>query len=237
MKKIFLLVLVVHFGFAQNLNSIKYALVPSRFSFQAEKGQFNLNNLTRMILESNAFEAYLDDENLPDDFVRDNCNKVYVDLVVNNSMFATKVKIVFKDCKNSVIFTSQEGKSAEKSLAIAYVQALQMASQSLRLMQHNFVAPVNNKVVFLDAPVINVGSKDKNTATLIAKKAANGFNLYQPESDKVLFTLKTISLNDVYIANRGSQFGLFYKTNDQYYFEYYINDKKVIEMILVTPLN
>ena len=92
---IYILLLFASLGFSQNLNSYKYALVPSKFSFQKEKGQYNANTLVKMITEKNQFESYFDDEVSPTDFANQNCNKVYVDLDVVNSMFATKVKIVF----------------------------------------------------------------------------------------------------------------------------------------------
>ena len=236
MHKIIILLLVVNFGFAQDVNSYKYALVPSKFVFQTEKGQFNLNNLTRMILESNGFESYIDDEKLPDDLVRDNCNKVFVDLDVSNTMFVTKLKIVLKDCKNNVIFSSQEGKSSEKSQALAYVQALKMASQSLKTMRHQFVATKLNSVAAL--PIIKVENNNKVSNLLTVQKTTTGFDLFSAETKKLILNLRSTSIKDIYIAmQQGSNCGIVFKSEGLYYFEYYTTDRKITEQVIVDLTN
>ena len=94
---------------AQDLNNYNYALVPSKFSFSREKDDYRLNTLSKMFMQKYGFESYLDSEILPSEFAADNCNKVYVDVVENNSMMMTKIKVVLKDCFNQVLFTSEEG--------------------------------------------------------------------------------------------------------------------------------
>ncbi len=123
---------------AQDLNNYKYALVPSKFSFSREKDEYRLNTLSKMFMQKYGFESYLDSDILPSDFASDNCNKVYVDVVENNSMMMTKVKVVLKDCLNQVLFTSEEGKSRLKDYTAAYNQALREAFASFEKLNHQY---------------------------------------------------------------------------------------------------
>ena len=232
-KKIIIFLLVTNSCISQNLNSYLYALVPSKFSCQAEKAQYNLNNLTRMILEKNGFETYIDDENFPDDFAKVNCNKVYADLEVKNSAFVTKLKIVLKDCKNNIVFISDEGKSTEKNQSIAYAQALRMASQSLNLTRHQYNPSLKIVVVSDESIVQNVAKTDVKPIALLAKKSDSGFNLIAANSENVYMNLKTTSLKNVFIASRQNSQGIVFKNEEKYYFEFYLNNQKITEPINV----
>ena len=56
MKKALLLILFICFAntYAQNsLNDYKYVIVEKQFHFQTEPNQYNLNELTRFLLETN----------------------------------------------------------------------------------------------------------------------------------------------------------------------------------------
>ena len=232
-KKIILFLLVFNSCYSQNLNSYLFALVPSKFSCQSEKAQYNLNNLTRMILEKNGFETYLDDEKLSTDFAKVNCNKVYADLEVKNTAFVTKLKIVLKDCKNNIVFISDEGKSIEKNQTIAYAQALRMASQSLNLMRHQYNPSLKIVVVKDELIDQNVSKTDVKPIALLAKKTDSGFNLIEANSANVYMNLKTTSLKNVFIATRQNLQGIVFKNEDKYYFEFYLNNQKITEPINV----
>lgn len=234
MKKIIFFLLLVNYGFSQDLNSYKYALIPSKFSFQSEKGQYNLNNLTRMTLEKNGFEVYLDDEKLSDDFAKNNCNKVFVDLEIKNTMFATKLKIVLKDCKNNIVFISEEGKSLDKNQTIAYSQALKIASQSLDLINHQY-KPSQKSLGIIGEPVFQTDrSSGQKPIILIAKKTDFGFNLVSANPETSYMNLKATSIKDVFIADRQSIQGILFKSDDKWFFEFYQNNEKTTELIVVS---
>ena len=229
MKAIIVVLMISSIGFSQNLNSYKYASVPSKFSFQTTKGEFNLNNLTRMILEKNNFETFLDDEKLSDQFVNDNCNKVYADLEVKNTMFVTKVKIILKDCKNYVLFTSEEGKSTEKNQTQAYSEALRQASQSLDRLLHIF-KPTEKNLGQIGEPAPKNNGKP---LVLVSKKTQNGFDLVSQNSETIFMNLKTTSVPDLYIATRQGYQGILFKSDNNWFFEYYFNQQKNTELINV----
>lgn len=220
MKKIFLLLLLCSAGFAQDLSYYKYVLVPSKFSFQAAKGQYNLNNLARMILEKNDFEVYFDDEIFPDAFAGDNCNKLYADFEVINTILTTKLKIVLKDCKNNIVFKSDQGKSADKNQSVAYLNALQMAAQSLSALKHKYkqvlpTTPSSDKQI---GRIIDSSATEKEV--LVAEPIENGWNLVDSEK-KVQFVIVKTSLQDFFLATNNNQHGIIYLKNECWFFEFY----------------
>ena len=117
MKKysILLLLFVMSFCYAQEINQYKYALIPSKFDFLKETDQYQLNSLTKFLMEKQGFVAFLDnDDNMPEEMMISNCSKVFVEVTSNGNFMATKLTVVLKDCKGKVLFTSEQGKSKEK---------------------------------------------------------------------------------------------------------------------------
>lgn len=222
---------------AQDLNNYKYALVPSKFSFSREKDEYRLNTLSKMFMQKYGFESYLDSEILPSDFASDNCNKVYVDVIEDNSMMITKVKVVLKDCYNQVLFTSDEGKSRLKEYTAAYNQALREAFASFEKLNHqyngNVVSQKKESQVEAKVEVKPTNSVASNVgASLFAQPINNGFQIINAEP-KVLYKIYKTSTKDFFIATKGTTQGVFFSRNNEWFFEYYQNDKLFSEKVEV----
>ena len=231
MKKVIVLLLFVNCTLAQNLNSYKYVLLPSRFSCQTEVDQYNLNSLMRMILEKNGFEVYADNEKFTDDFAIENCNKLYADLDVQNALFATKAKIILKDCKNNIIFISAQGRSNEKNPTIAFAQALRTASQSLEAAKHLYKPSDKTVQLFNDKNNDQPNQLVSNDVNFTSKKTNYGYDLIS--NGNVYISLLQTSLNGIYLANKNNIQGIVFKKDDKWQFEYYKNDTKIIEILNV----
>jgi len=85
------------------------------------------------------FDTYMDNESYSTDFAQDNCNKVFIDVVNSSTMFTTKLSVVVKDCKNTILCISQEGKSNEKDYKLAYTLALREAFDSFNVLKIMFI--------------------------------------------------------------------------------------------------
>ena len=61
-KNLFLAFLfgISQFGFSQQNSDYQYIIVPKQFSFQKEVNQFNLNILSKFLLEKNNFKCVWD---------------------------------------------------------------------------------------------------------------------------------------------------------------------------------
>jgi hypothetical protein len=233
MKKFFTLLLLTFtiFVSAQNLNNYKYALVPSRFDFLKEKNQFMINTYTKMFMQKYGFETYLDSEELPASFAANNCNKVFVDVISTGNFFQTKLKVVLKDCKNNILYTSVEGKSKEKDFNKSYNQALREAFNSFATLKHvyNGTEPdtyVEEKVAIVTSEI----PVTKDAASLYAQPISNGFQLVNTEPKVVMKVYKT-SVKDFFIAVRDNQNGVLFLKDSNWLFEYYKEGKLASEKI------
>jgi hypothetical protein len=242
MKKYLVLFLMISFvGVAQNLNEYKYAILPSKFSFSKEENAHNLNVLTKMYLQKYGFETYYNNEEAPDEFIQSNCNKIFVDVAESSNIFITKLKVTIKDCKGTILATSDIGTSKEKEYRVAYNEALRMAFDNFTELKSHQYQP-NIKKVELSNEIVSEavkGSSQETTSEVLNRKLSvvtteNGFDLYSVES-KLVLSAKVTSLKNVYIAVAGVEKGLLLKGYDGlWYFEYYREgSKKLISENLI----
>lgn len=248
MKKIVLLIAVFtlsNAAIAQNLNGYKYALVPSKFSYWKENDKYKLNTLTKLFMQKYGFETYLDSETVPYDFLNVNCNKVYVDLIKDNGLFFTNVKVVLKDCNGKILFTSREGSSKEKEYNVAYNEALRQAFASFESLHHKYdekIAIVESQVevkpykeAVEQQKVVVSESKEIAVTTsnqLYAQPTQNGFQLVDA-TPKVVMKLYKTSVKDIYTAIKGNLQGVLLLKNNEWFFEYYQNDVPISEKVEV----
>ena len=239
MKKIILLVLlfVFSFSFAQNLNEYKYALIPSKFSFLKEKDEHKLNTLTKLFMEKYGFTTYLDTDVLPDEVLNNNCNKVYVDVTDSSNFLTTKLKVVLKDCKGTILFTSAEGKSKEKEYRVSYNQALRAAFQSFDALKHKY-SPVETVPIPVNSQIPNVTtiipaeSSEDNIQLVYAQPIANGYQLVDA-TPKVVLKIFNTSIPNTFSALKGTTQGVFILKDSKWFFEYYENEKLISEIVNV----
>ena len=239
MKKItLLLLLVTSVNFAQDLNQYKYVLVPAKFSFLKEKNQYNLNMLSKMYMQQFGFETYFDNDEVPNDFFENNCNKIYFDVLENNNMFSTKLTVVLKDHKGKLLFTSKEGVNKEKEYKLSYNLALREALNSMKTIQYKYAGDkvVEEKTVVQEEKneVQNQSLNSENSVSsqLFAQPIGNGFQLINAEP-KVIYKIYKTSVKDLYIATKGSLQGVLISKNNEWFFEYYQNEKLVSDKVEV----
>jgi hypothetical protein len=243
MKKhiILLLILASSLGFSQTINDYRYAIVPSKFSFLKEKDQYRLNTLTKLLMEKYGFVTFFDTDILPVEVAENNCNKVFVDVQNNGNMFMTKMSVVLKDCKNTILFTSVEGKSQEKECQIAYNQALREAFNSFNSLGYkyngnnnfNSNSKVNAKESSnLKDSNLNEANIKVNDLVLFAQPIENGFQLIDA-TPKVIMKIYKTSSPVCFIANKGGIQGVLISKENEWFFEYFNNFKLVSDKVEV----
>ncbi|MDO7743730.1 MAG: hypothetical protein MUP99_08155, partial [Pedobacter sp.] len=145
-KKYFLLfLLLISFsGYAQNtINNYKYVLVPEKFSFLKQENQYNLNALTKKLVEDKGFTVYYDNTDLPEEIANNKCKALTLDILGKSTMFSTNLTLLLKDCKGAVLFKGKEGKSREKEYDISYTSALREAFTSLNDLPYSYTPTTN----------------------------------------------------------------------------------------------
>lgn len=230
-----------------NVNNYKYVIVPTMFNFQKSENQFRINTLTKLLLEEAGFTAAYEN-NLPADYNNNVCGSLKADVVNESSMFSTKLKVVFRDCRNNTVFTSEEGKSKIKSFEPAYQEALREAFKSVKALNYSYNPPDNDQVLVNPQPTeTNLQQKQETVQTtveaaqnnpmpvessisaevkpsLYAQPVENGFQLVDTEP-KVVFVLKKTGLQNVFILHDKN--GVLYKSGDSWVAEYYEGNQKV----------
>ena len=126
---IFLLVLSASMSsWAQmSINEYKYVSVPERFDFLKSNDQYQLNSLTKFLLKKNGFTLLDKSDNYPMDLATNNCLLLNANVVKMKGLLATKLQLVLTNCKNTVVFSSEIGKSKQKEYQKAYHEALREA--------------------------------------------------------------------------------------------------------------
>ena len=243
MKKyiILLVVLASSLGFSQTVNDYKYAIVPSKFAFLKEKDQYRLNTLTKLLMEKYGFVIFFDTDILPVEVAENNCNKVFVEVQSNGNLFMTKLSVVLKDCKNTILFTSAEGKSREKEYQTSYNQALREAFNSFETLGYKYIgnsnSNVNSNVNAKENSNVKVSNlNDDNIKTndlfLFAQPIENGFQLID-STPKVIMKIYKTSSPICFIANKNNIQGVLISKENQWFFEYLNNSNLVSEKVEV----
>jgi hypothetical protein len=246
-------------GYAQStINNYKYVIVPQKFAQFKEINQYSLNTLTKALLEDKGFTVYFENTEMPSEIANNKCQALSAELLEKSGMFTTEVTLILKDCKGTVVYTSKVGKSREKEYKPAYNFALRDAITSV---SYNYsgpateaaqptvtaatvpekqtpvtsavVAPVKPSVAAPAAPAqLTETVTSRPTGTLYAQAIANGYQLIDI-TPKIVLTLLKTSAENYYIANNADTNGVVLKKGEEWYFEYYKNNKLVSEKLLV----
>lgn len=225
----------------QSINDYKYAVLPHKFDFMNAADQYEISSLTKKYLEQIGFTVFYNDE-VPREIANENCNKIYVNLNENNSMFTTRLTLLLKDCAGQVLFQSAEGESRDKMSKIAYTQALRQVFSSLNKANYTYsgkelsgnavqsakpmeLAPVPTQTA---VPAETYDAKDM----LFAQPIANGFQLIDT-TPKVIYRLQLTSRKDVFIAQRDAVNGVLINADGNWIFEAYVGGKLIREAVKV----
>ena len=136
---IFLLLFVFISVSAQSsLNNYKYVIVPKKFDFLKEADQYQLNSLTKFLLDKENFTTFFDDEDFPEDLVKDRCLALEAKVIDDSGLFKTKLTVQLEDCRKNILFISRQGDSKEKEYQKAYYEALREAFQTFQTINYTY---------------------------------------------------------------------------------------------------
>lgn len=223
MKKILALLIALFsiISFAQKKQII---LISSKFDFQKEKNSYNINNMLKAILTSNNYEVYFDDAVLPIEIAQNRCNALTGVLVDNSNLFLTKVKLQIKDCQNNLLFETAEVKSREKNIQDGFIEVIKLLSPEIKKYK---LAVFKNKDVVVPSSEIIATTNLKYQIIEIA----NGYAIMDATPKVVLQIYKTTNPS-IFIADKFGIKGIFTKSGNKGIFEYYLNDKLMVEEYL-----
>lgn len=220
--------------FSQSINNYEFVIVPTKFDFQRDENEYRLNTLVKYRLEEFGFKAFYNSDKLSTNF-NDRCLYLNTNVVDESSLFMTKLYIEFKDCNNTVIFKSAMGSSRTKERKIAYNEAMEKALLSVKNLNYKFEGKkTENSVKVTNTEASNSIEKTQvvNENSLFAQPITNGYQLVDTTPKVVLKMFKT-SQPDYYTATSDSKNGVVFKKNNEWFFEYYVNEKLVSEKLSI----
>ena len=234
MKKIIILfILISNYTFSQTTNDYEYVFVPAKFSIFKEKDKYRTSTNTKLLLQKYGFKSFFITDSIPLEIANTNCKKLYADLVNDNNFFITKVKIVLKDCQDKIVYETDFGTSREKDYATAYNQALREAGKSFDKLNYKY-QPSQKSMGMIGEPVLTkVIHNEGKPMVLYPKKGIEGIDLVTKNPEVIYMTIKSTSVKDVFIAKRKEIVGIFFKDNEKWFFEYYLNTQKITEPLIV----
>ncbi len=248
---ILIFTLISSLSFSQSsLNDYEMALIPAKFDFQKTENEYRVNATIKAFLKQKGFETYLSSDVLPEGFADYNCNKVTVNAIEENTMFSTKIKIEFKDCKNVVLFTTDLGESRDKELAKGYNQALLIALKSFDKAKYKF----SGKTYYNEEAQEKLKSREvENVSTEVTKviKSEKGVTyekvdkvakVEKPETNEAFvkvvnqanseeLVLYKTTRNAIYLCNNNGKSGIVFAKNEVWFLEYLDNGKLVSERL------
>ncbi|RZJ53288.1 MAG: hypothetical protein EOO44_09010 [Flavobacterium sp.] len=247
-KFLLIALLVSVFGFAQSVNDYKAVIVPVKYEFLKTENQYRLSTLSKSNLLKAGFQAYYTNEQLPAELI-DRCQLLYLDVKKDNAFLVTKLYVEFKDCFGKVIYTSETGRSKEKDYDVAYRESLDDAFKSIYNLHYSYSgkAPVSTTQQSMTATPLSTAASAVVTTTAVTKSPVadmsdpnllyaqpteNGFQLIDKTPRVVMKLLKT-SRPDSFIAIKDGIQGSLNAKDNQWFFEYYQNDKLVSEKVSV----
>lgn len=247
---IILLCIATFSAFAQKrVNNYKFVLVPVKFTDFKQPNKYELNDLTKSMLEEKGFKVYVEDASLPIEIANQKCSALVVDLDDKSTMFTTNLVLQLKDCQGNIVFKSKDGKSREKDYKTAYTVALVEAFKSVERYEYQpnqeltpttdtkqdvvNTAPAtatptstSTATTALPTPAVQTVTAGSNNDGLVlyAQKVPVGYQLINTEP-KVVFILFKTSITDCFIAQKGAVNGMVFKKGSDWYFEYYNNNQ------------
>lgn len=227
-KILLLFILISSYVFSQSVNDYQYVIVPVKYDFLSKEDQYGLNTSTKLLLQKYGFKAYLSNEEMPLNTDIQRCNFLYADVIQDNSMFVTKVKVALKDCKEKVVFETQFGSSREKEFAVAYNQAFRESGKSFDKLNYKYNGKNNSSIT--QEPSKTIVSEINSETFYFAQPTANGFQVVDNEP-KVIMKLYTTTQKNVFIGLKGNTNGVVISKNGKWFFEYYDGDMLISESI------
>lgn len=230
-----------------SLNDYNMAIIPARFDFQKEDNQYRINSTIKAFLQQKGFEVYLSSDDIPEGFMDYNCNKVFINAVEENTVFSTKLKVEFKDCKGKTLFATDLAESREKVVSKAYNETLLASLKTFNKANYKysgktyFDEEAQEKLKARD--VENVSQevvkviKSENEVTyekvgkpIIQENNQSSIKVVNKINQKELVLYKTSNPN-VFLSIYSGRNGIVVSKENNWFFEYIDGDKTASEKL------
>lgn len=124
--------------YAQKVNDFQYVIVPNKYDAMKTADEYQVNGLSKFLLNKYGFDAYLESDDKPFAMKDAVCDVLYADLMDDSNFIYTRVFFLLKDCEGNTVFKTQEGRSKLKAYRPAYNEAIREAFEDIRALQYSY---------------------------------------------------------------------------------------------------
>lgn len=192
-------------------------VVPNKFAFLKSDNEYQLNILTKFLIEKQGFKAYMENE-VPAELLNTPCNILRADVKNESNMMTSKLRLVLTDCANKEVFSSEVGKSREKEYKKSYQEALRnaLAGNALTTFKKQYQQPQSSQS---SQSLVNETPEEDSIYQLNAKKVGDLYELRWRHNDELFLKARKTITPDLYIAYEvaNHKFGIVQKDGSTFY--------------------
>ena len=192
-------------------------VVPNKFAFLKSDNEYQLNILTKFLIEKQGFKAYMENE-VPAELLNTPCNLLKADVKNESNMMTSKLRLVLTDCANKEVFSSEVGKSREKEYKKSYQEALRnaLAGNALATFKKLYQQPQSSQS---SQSSVNETPEEDSIYQLNAKKVGDLYELRWRHNDELFLKARKTITPDLYIAYEvaNHKFGIVQKDGSTFY--------------------
>ena len=158
-----------------SLNDYKYIIVPVKYDFQKSEDTYKINSLTKFLFNKHGFQAFLSNENLPEDLKKNRCLALVAQLKDHSNVLITKMSFNLVDCSNNVVFSTGKNKSKVKDYKIAYHTCIRTAFNEIKEQEYTYNEQLGLEESTSSSPIIReVVSQNITRNILVNSENNNG---------------------------------------------------------------
>ena len=192
-------------------------VVPNKFAFLKSDNEYQLNILTKFLIEKQGFKAYMENE-VPAELLNTPCNLLKADVKNESNMMTSKLRLVLTDCANKEVFSSEVGKSREKEYKKSYQEALRnaLAGNALATFKKQYQQSQSSQS---SQSSVNETPEEDSIYQLNAKKVGDLYELRWRHNDELFLKARKTITPDLYIAYEvaNHKFGIVQKDGSTFY--------------------
>ena len=192
-------------------------VVPNKFAFLKSDNEYQLNILTKFLIEKQGFKAYMENE-VPSELLNTPCNLLKADVKNESNMMTSKLRLVLTDCANKEVFSSEVGKSREKEYKKSYQEALRnaLAGNALATFKKQYQQSQSSQS---SQSSVNETPEEDSIYQLNAKKVGDLYELRWRHNDELFLKARKTITPDLYIAYEvaNHKFGIVQKDGSTFY--------------------
>ena len=247
--KTFLLSFFICFSFFSNSiaqsSDYQYVIVPIKFDFLNEENKYQMNILSRVLLQDSGFKVFMDVEDRPENVQKNPCLALNFDLNELDFFLKKELQFVLKDCSGAIVYKSTVGESKLKNPKLAYNESLKKTF--LGFFKNEIKASPDEYTLSGASPSKKSISKPKHSIDVIASyansnsvydliKSGNGFHLLLASTETKFAVLEPADKGTYIFSSEDVYGGAYFTAEGNLIVEYRLDNSEDVQELIFEKL-